>query len=197
MASTIDDLFSIEIIETRVKLNGEYVERSLSDDSDAITFPDSLPLYSITRGAFGSMHVSRMVDRGGEVTLKMMPHMPATGMLMTQVERILYGEGGEGDDIIPVRIIWDMDVEINTGGLVNDDDVIIECRKGVLRDGPLGFTLGKGETSNMNFMFEFESIRPRFVNFAGLPDSFEPDTWADMRHTATSNTRTLPVPPGF
>ena len=95
-------------------------------------------------------------DRGGPVTLKLMPNSPSVPFLMNQVARIL------GDK---AEVIWDGSVNHSRTG------ASVALKRGILISGPLWYTMGKGEAGNLTFMWEFQEIIPDFtkVNFADVP----------------------------
>ena len=137
-------------------VEGEHIIRGWSEDSDALTLPDAFEFASVRRGATGDMAAFSTGDRGGPVTLKLMPNSPSVPFLMNQVTRIL------GDK---AEVIW--------GGSVKHKrtDASVTLKRGVLVSGPLWYTMGKGEAGNLTFMWEFQEIIPDFakVNFADVP----------------------------
>ena len=135
---------------------GEHTIKGWSEDTDALTLPDAFEFASVRRGATGDMAAFSTGDRGGPVTLKLMPNSPSVPFLMKQVTRIL------SDKAV---VIW--------GGSVKHKrtEASVTLSRGVLVSGPLWYTMGKGEAGNLTFTWEFEQIIPDFtkVNFADLP----------------------------
>ena len=136
-------------------VEGEQTIRGWSEDTDALTLPDAFEFASVRRGATGKMAAFSTGDRGGPVTLKLMPNSPSVPFFMKQVTRIL------GDK---AEVIWDGSVKHSKSG------ASVALIRGVLVSGPLWYTMGKGEAGNLTFTWEFEQIIPNFtnVNFADL-----------------------------
>ena len=152
-------LYSLQ--DVTVTLNGHTVEgeqiiRGWSEDTDALTLPDAFEFASVRRGATGKMAAFSTGDRGGPVTLKLMPNSPSVPFLMKQVTRILSDKA---------EVIWDDSVKHKRTG------ASVTLNRGVLVSGPLWYTMGKGEAGNLIFMWEYEQIIPDFtkVNFADVP----------------------------
>ena len=151
-------LFSLQ--DVTVTLNGHTVEgeqtiRGWSEDSDALTLPDAFEFASVRRGATGDMAAFSTGDRGGPVTLKLLPNSPSVPFFMNQVTRIL---------VERAEVIWDGSVKHSRTG------ASVTLKRGILISGPLWYTMGKGEASNLTFNWEFEEIIPDFakVNFADV-----------------------------
>ncbi len=137
-------------------LEGEQIIKGWSEDTDALTLPDAFEFASVRRGATGDMAAFSTGDRGGPVSLKLLPNSPSVPFLMTQVTRILVGRA---------EVIWDGSVKHKRTG------ASVTLKRGVLVSGPLWYTMGKGEAGNLTFMWEYEEIIPDFakVNFADVP----------------------------
>ena len=137
-------------------VEGDHTIKGWSEDTDALTLPDAFEFASVRRGATGDMAAFSTGDRGGPVTLKLMPNSPSVPFLMKQVTRILSDKA---------EVIW--------GGSVKHKrtDASVTLKRGVLVSGPLWYTMGKGEAGNLTFTWEFEEIIPDFakVNFADVP----------------------------
>ena len=152
-------LFSLQ--DVTVLLNGHTVEgehtiSGWSEDSDALTLPDAFEFASVRRGATGDMAAFSTGDRGGPVSLKLLPNSPSVPFFMNQVTRILVDKA---------EVIWGGSVNhIKTGASVT-------LERGILISGPLWYTMGKGEVGNLTFNWEFQEIIPDFakVNFADVP----------------------------
>ena len=152
-------LFSLQ--DVTVILNGHAVEgdhtiKGWSEDTDALTLPDAFEFASVRRGATGVMAAFSTGDRGGPVTLKLLPNSPSVPFLMNQVTRILKDKA---------EVIWDGSVKHSRTG------ASVTLKRGILVSGPLWYTMGKGEAGNLTFNWEFEEIIPDFakVNFTGVP----------------------------
>ena len=158
-------LFSLQ--DVTVILNGHTVEgeqiiKGWSEDTDALTLPDAFEFASVRRGATGVMAAFSTGDRGGPVSLKLMPNSPSVPFFMKQVTRILVDKA---------EVIWD-------GSVIHSrTKASVALSRGVLVSGPLWYTMGKGEAGNLTFMWEFEQIIPNFtnVNFADLPTVAGPE----------------------
>ena len=99
--------FSLQ--DVTVILNGHTVEgeqtiRGWSEDTDALTLPDAFEFASVRRGATGDMAAFSTGDRGGPVTLKLLPNSPSVPFFMNQVTRIL---------VERAVVIWDGSVNPN------------------------------------------------------------------------------------
>ena len=136
-------------------VEGEQTIRGWSEDTDALTLPDAFEFASVRRGATGVMAAFSTGDRGGPVSLKLMPNSPSVPFLMKQVTRILREKA---------EVIWDGSVKHGRSG------ASVALKLGILISGPVWYTMGKGEVSNLTFTWEFQEIIPDFVkvNFADL-----------------------------
>lgn len=134
----------VSIEDTDVVINGHTVE-GWSDDADALTLPD-VELASVTRGADGRMVASSTGNKGGEVTIKLLPNSPSTQFFSQRAAEIVGG----------AVIIFH--------GLIRNSRLGFSTRlsRGVLMTAPLGQTLGKGEAAAREFTFEFEEILPNY-----------------------------------
>ena len=151
-------LFSLQ--DVTVTLNGHTVEgeqtiRGWSEDTDALMIPDAFEFASVRRGAAGDMAAFSTGDRGGPVSLKLLPNSPSVPFLMNQVSRIL---------VERAVVIWDGSVKHSRTG------ASVTLKRGILVSGPLWYTMGKGEAGNLTFNWEFQEIIPDFakVNFADV-----------------------------
>ena len=133
-------------------LEGEHTISGWSEDTDALTLPDAFEFASVRRGATGDMAAFSTGDKGGPVTLKLMPNSPSVPFFMIQVTRILVNKA---------EVIWGGSVKHKRTG------ASVTLKRGVLVSGPLWYTMGKGEAGNLTFMWEFQEIIPDFakVNF--------------------------------
>ncbi len=137
-------------------VEGEHTISGWSEDTDALTLPDAFEFASVRRGATGKMAAFSTGDKGGPVTLKLMPNSPSVPFFMIQVTRIL---------VEKAEVIWDGSVKHKR------TDAGVTLSRGVLVSGPLWYTMGKGEAGNLTFTWEFEQIIPDFakVNFVAGP----------------------------
>ena len=55
---------------------GEQTIKGWSEDTDALTLPDAFEFASVRRGATGDMAAFSTGDRGGPVSLKLLPNSP-------------------------------------------------------------------------------------------------------------------------
>ena len=152
-------LQDVTVILNGHTVEGQQTEQTISgwsEDTDALTLPDAFEFASVRRGATGKMAAFSTGDKGGPVTLKLMPNSPSVPFFMNQVTRILVDKA---------EVIWDGSVIHGKTG------ASVRLSRGVLVSGPLWYTMGKGEAGNPTFTWEFEQIIPNFtkVNFADLP----------------------------
>ena len=149
-------LQDVTVILNGHTVEGEQIIKGWSEDTDALTLPDAFEFASVRRGATGVMAAFSTGDRGGPVSLKLMPNSPSVPFFMKQVTRILVDKA---------EVIWD-------GSVIHSrTKASVALSRGVLVSGPLWYTMGKGEAGNLTFTWEFEQIIPNFtnVNFADLP----------------------------
>ena len=155
----------LSIADTTVILNGHTVQggstgeqtiQGWSEDTDALTLPDAFEFATVRRGATGDMAAFSTGDRGGPVSLKLMPNSPSVPFFMRQVTEILVNKS---------VVVWDGSVHHGPTG------ARVTLNRGVLTAAPLWYTMGKGEVANMTFTWEFAEIIPNFaeVNFPALP----------------------------
>ena len=140
--------FSLERCE--VQLNGHTVT-GWSDDAEALSIPE-IDLATIVRGAGGGMVSTSNGEKGGPVILKLLPNSPSVPFFMNLITAQMNG----------ASIVWN--------GLFRDpvNKVTVAFMKGVLQHGPLGQTIGKGSTKNIEITIEFEKVIPDYsaVNFS-------------------------------
>ena len=135
----------ISLEGTTVELNGHVVQ-GWSDDSDALMMPDSFELASVRRGATGEMAAFSTGDKGGPVSVKLLPNSPSLPFFMQQLATQLNGAGA----------VWDGNIKNSQAGFG------FTLVRGVMVSGPLGQTMGSGEVANATFTFEFERIIPDY-----------------------------------
>ena len=134
--------------ETIFEINGHVIQ-GWSEDAGALTFPDAFEFASVRRGATGDMAVFSTGDRGGPVSLSLLPTSPSVPFLMNLVTQIHRNRA---------RIVWEGSVKhVPTGASAT-------FRRGVLMSAPLWYNMGKGEVGNLTFTWEFEEIIPDFQN---------------------------------
>ena len=97
-------LQDVTVILNGHTVDGEQIIRGWSEDTDALTLPDAFEFASVRRGATGDMAAFSTGDRGGPVTLKLLPNSPSVPFFMTQVTRIL---------VERAVVIWDGSVNPN------------------------------------------------------------------------------------
>ena len=147
----------LSLADVEVILN-EHIVKGWSEDTGALTLPDAFEFASVRRGATGDMAAFSTGDRGGPVSLSLLPTSPSVPFFMQQVSAIREGK----------RVIWEGSVEYKpTGARVTLD-------RGVLMSGPLGWIMGKADVGNMTFTWEFQDIIPNFDNVK-LPIPASPD----------------------
>ena len=148
-------LQDVTVILNGHTVGGDHTITGWSEDTDALTLPDAFEFASVRRGASGDMAAFSTGDRGGPVSLKLLPNSPSVPFLMNQVTRILRDKA---------EVIWDGSVKHGRSG------ASVALKRGILISGPVWYTMGKGEASNLTFNWEFKDIIPNFttVNFADL-----------------------------
>lgn len=136
--------FSIE--QVSVNLNGHTVT-GWSDDADALSLP-SVDLANVVRGADGKKIAVSTGEKGGPVIIKLLANSPSVKFFMNAV---LAQKNG-------AAVTWT--------GIIRDslNGTNILLTGGTLSHAPLGQTLGKGEASNMEFTFEFETVDADYLS---------------------------------
>ena len=142
------------IEHTRFELNGHRVQ-GWSEDGDSLMMPD-VELATIQRGADGKMMAISTANRGGPITIKLLPNSLSTKFFMQQAA--VLQRGG--------RVVF-------SGSIVNQQTGVSvhELRNGVMTTWPLGQTQGKGEAAAREFVFEFETITVNYdaADFTAIP----------------------------
>ena len=107
----------------------------------------NIDLANVTRGAGGTMVSTSTGEKGGPVVIKLLPNSPSTVFFMNALAAQLKG----------ASVKW--------SGVYRDpqNGVTVLVSGGVLTNGPLGQTIGKGETANQEFTFEFEQVTPDYL----------------------------------
>lgn len=134
--------FSIENVS--VVLNGHTVQ-GWSDDADALSLPN-IDLANVVRGADGGMVSTSTGEKGGPVIFKLRPNSPSTAFFMNALAAQQNGASVSWNGLI-------RDSQNQTNAILTN---------GVLMNGPLGQTMGKGSTANREFTFEFELVVPDY-----------------------------------
>ena len=124
-------------------LNGTRIE-GWSDDEDALSFPD-LELFNDRAGGDGLVAYFARGERGGEVTIKLMPNSPTRSLLMRHIQQF------QTDRTIHIYKLVVIDEENGT---------TVTCNNGRLKMGPLGQTQGMEAAANANFTFRFQDVIP-------------------------------------
>ena len=114
-----------------------------SEDSDCLAMPDSVELANTKKGATGMMCASSTGEKGGTVSIKVLPNAPLVDRMYAY---IVLHKNSKID--IPVHLVV-------TNKRTGDTNV---CMNGVLTKAPEGVGYGKGEASNMTYEFKFEKI---------------------------------------
>ena len=122
-----------------VTLNGKKFDGWAEGDS--LVFPDASEIAQFVKGADGKMSASSTGEKGGGVTIKLLPNSPLVNFMQTQVLAITNG----------AAITWE-------GSVIFSDGSTAAMEKGVLLKTPMGYTLGKGSAKDMSYIFEFEVI---------------------------------------
>ena len=135
----------VSLEKTTVIFNGHEIQ-GWSEDTDSLMMPDAFELASVRRGATGDMAAFSSGDKGGPVSIKLLPNSPSTKFFMQQLTDYL--EGG--------NTIWHGSIQNAQLGFG------FTLKRGIMTTGPLGQTMGKGEVANQTFIFEFEEIVPDY-----------------------------------
>lgn len=130
--------FSLE--QMTLTLNGHSVT-GWSDDTDALSLP-SIDLSNIKRGASGEMVATTTGEKGGPVTIKLLPNSPSVKFFQNLITSIQ--QGGR--------------VEFNGSIVDSVNGITVSLQRGVMQNAPLGPTIGKGEVANREYVIEFERV---------------------------------------
>ena len=131
----------LSLEHTTLTLNGHEVQ-GWSEDSDALTGPDALELATVRRGATGQMAAFPTGDKGGPITIKLLPDSPSTAFFMQQAEVLRRGGA----------VRWEGSIQNPALG------ISAALLNGVMTTAPLWPAMGKGSVANHTFVFEFEQI---------------------------------------
>ena len=130
--------FSIE--HTTVTINGHVCE-GWADDGEAIAFPE-IDLIEDSVGPDGLLVVSSTGERGGEMMFKFQANSVSVAFFGVQLTRALRGG--------PV---------IFSGTIVNNQSgVTTRLEGGVMKNAPMGQSLGKGTPKQQEYTIRFQSI---------------------------------------
>ena len=145
---------NLSLADTKVILN-EHEVKGWSEDTGSLTLPDAFEFSTVRRGATGDMAVFSNGDRGGPVSLSLLPTSPSVSFFMKQITNILVSKA---------RVIWEGSVVYSPTG------ARVDLKRGTLMSGPLGLTMGKADVGNLTFTWEFEEIIPDFSNVKSDPE---------------------------
>ncbi len=139
--------FSLE--QSVLNLNG-HVVTGFSDDTDGLSLPN-MDIANVVRGASGKMVSVTTGDKGGPLTIKLLPNSPSVPFFMNLVTAQKNG------------------ASITYTGYYRDpiNSVSVALIKGTMTNAPQGPTLGKGTAGNFEFTIEFEKTIADYlaVNF--------------------------------
>lgn len=122
-------------------INGHLVS-GFSDSEDCLGFPQDLELATVTKGADGKMCGSKTGEKGGEVTIKLLPNSPSAAFFAKLIKQQQLG--------LPIII---------SGSWSNPSvGEFIQMKGGILKTGPKGTTYGKGKAGEKVYVIEFETI---------------------------------------
>lgn len=114
-----------------------------SDSEDCLGFPDDVEIASVTRGATGEMVGSRTGNKGGAVTIKLLPNSPSVPYFMGLVKAMDAGSP------IALNAKW-----VNPVAGEN-----VDCKNGIITNAPRGTPYGKGAVGERVYVIEFEEIK--------------------------------------
>lgn len=134
-------MIEMSITQGAFTINGHLVS-GWSDSSDCLAFPDSVEFSAFKKGATGTMISTATGERGGPVTIKVLPNSPTAAFFAKLIKQ---KENG-----IPVQF------EATWVNPVAGE--FITCSGGTMVSGPKGTTYGKGEVGEKVYVFEFEDI---------------------------------------
>ena len=117
-----------------------------SEDGDALAFP-TVDIANIKRGATGKQVATSTGDKGGPVIGKFLPTSKSVKFMQNIITTIQNG----------AVIKWN--------GFYKDpiNQIYVTLTNGTLQNVPLGPTIGKGETANMIYTWEFELVVPDYM----------------------------------
>lgn len=140
--------FSLE--QSVLNLNG-HVVTGWSDDTDGLSLPN-MDIANVVRGASGKMVAVSTGDKGGPLTIKLLPNSASVPFFMNLVTAQKNG------------------ASITYTGYYRDpiNNINVALVKGTMTNAPQGPTLGKGTAANFEFTIEFESTVADYlaVNFS-------------------------------
>ena len=127
-------------------------------DGDGITFPNIQGL-NTTVDAHGNINATVAGEYGGDIMITLSPAAPSLPFFMRYVRRALRGR----------HRVWPAEITFMNGAHY-------VCRGGVMKEYPTGPTLGKNNTGNVNFSFQFRTIDPNWDNVRLTNDNYETPT---------------------
>ena len=125
---------------TKLTLNGVTIS-GFSDDSEALMI-DTVEIGAVKYGADGVMTATTTGNKGGKLTVKLMPTSESVKFLNAVATAQQAG----------IRIVFN-------GGIVNiDNGASVALSVGVMTNYPPMASLGKGEFGDMTYEFQFQNI---------------------------------------
>lgn len=134
-------MINMDITQGAATLNGHLIS-GWSDSSDCLGFPDGIELAAFKKGADGKMISTGTGDKGGPVTIKVLPNSPTAAFMAKLIK--------QQENKIPVQysLTW-------VNPVVGE---FVTCAGGALITAPKGTVYGKGEVGEKVYVFEFEEI---------------------------------------
>ena len=112
--------------------------------------PDAVELATVRRGATGDMAAFSTGNRGGAVSIKLLP-TSSIGPFLHAAGRSILRRGG--------AVVWN-------GSIHNgQQNISATLTRGVMTAAPRFPNMGVGEVANYVFTFEFEDIAPNYDAF--------------------------------
>lgn len=134
-------MIQMDITQGVLTINGHRVQ-GFSDSGDCLSFPDASEIAAFKKGATGKMVASSTGEKGGPVSIKLLPNSPSVPFFTRLIKQI--------DNGVPVTF---------SGNWINPvAGEQIELSGGALITAPRGTTYGKGEVAEKVYVFEFERI---------------------------------------
>lgn len=135
--------FSLE--QSTLKLNG-FTITGWSNDTDALTFP-TIDFAKAVFGADGKMVLTSTGQKGGPVTIKLLPNSPAVKFFQ---------------NLITLKQTTGV-ITPFAGTFLSNVGVLTTLIGGGLTNGPLATSMGMGETKNHDYVITFEQVISEYV----------------------------------